>query len=740
MVRALFLLLLLGGSVDRHHENRHSTFCSALYAEDAGVLDFTVETAGHGAVGWAYPFHDTVITTDVLNQGGMKKSSTSCFVASRHQSDGSLVWRRNVCSEYGENQAHSLAVLSGGEVFFTLDHVGVVRAWALDDASLLWDAKVDPSPSPKLWVISGSKELLAVASQEELVFLNAETGEAFDTVNALKSMNGHLRKGQTIHWLALANIAGKNSLKGVFAYVNADGIIQSGNDVYYVELEVGNDQFKSVRSWNKGKHIVADTVVLQPTADGNWHAFAIMKSGAAVVDVTLDSSSAAEEIAASKFHPKWTSVVAVEATAQPSVVRMIGKASPIAESTMALFRLDNAVGWERLYGLEDPPDIEYTSMMYCPVAELVLSTGSDTLIVYRHDSVNPGSATGTTHERLSPLTPLTISGDVFVPDGDTITSASIISCSKDKVTAVLSTERGSTTLLSLDVVESNIVMNVDWAAEEGLSKVSSVVFVDASHLGFDELVEEQDVVTSKLSLAVRLASQWENTLKLMSADGLFETVSHSNRDHIFGFVKIAALLSPSVHRLWGMNTAGTARGRVRWSLDLPKEAMWHSMVHGTTNSAKAIHGINGDTHSREILVLSATPSSVDWMCVDGTSGAVNAHDSVSVSSQVLQVLPIYGPSSGGCRQSAFLLHENRSVTVIPTEEETIAFAEKQLHKSPNGLYTHYIDKVSNQIQSFQISFAEKNPSLLLDLSDRHLLPENKLHRWHILFDTRRFNR
>ena len=149
----------------------------------------------------------------------------------------------------------------------------------------------------------------------------------------------------------------------------------SGNYIYYAELEVGNDQFTSVRSWNKGKHIVADSVVLQPIVDDNWHAFAIMKAGAADVDISLDSPT--------KFHPKWSSVVAFEATTQTSVVRILGRVSPDAESTMALFRFDSAAGWERLYGLEESPDIELSSMMYCPAAELVLSTGRYAVIVYR---------------------------------------------------------------------------------------------------------------------------------------------------------------------------------------------------------------------------------------------------------------------------------------------------------------------------------------------------------------------
>mmetsp|Transcript_15598 Transcript_15598/g.25261 ORF Transcript_15598/g.25261 Transcript_15598/m.25261 type:complete len:488 (-) Transcript_15598:63-1526(-) len=130
------------------------------------------------------------------------------------------------------------------------------------------------------------------------------------------------------------------------------------------------------------------------------------------------------------------------------------------------------------------------------------------------------------------------------------------------------------------------------------------------------------------------------------------------------------------------------------------------MVHGTTNSAKAIHGINGDTHSREILVLSATPDSLNWMCIDGTSGAVNAQDSIRVTSPIIQINPVYGTSSGGCRQASLLLHEDLSITVVPADAETLELAKKQLDKTPNGLYTHKIDKISNQVESYQVSLIE----------------------------------
>jgi ER membrane protein complex subunit 1, C-terminal len=200
-----------------------------------------------------------------------------------------------------------------------------------------------------------------------------------------------------------------------------------------------------------------------------------------------------------------------------------------------------------------------------------------------------------------------------------------------------------------------------------------------------------------------LASQLDNAKKMLSARGLIDAVSHSNRDHIFGFVKIAALLSPSTHRIWGMDTAGDSRGSVRWSLDLPKTAEWHSMVHGTTNSAKAVHGINGDTHSREILVLSAATDYIDWMCIDGTNGAIISMASIPIASPILQVVPIYGVSTGGCRQAAILLHDDLTITVVPADSETTDMAKKQLQKTPNGLYTHKIDKSTNQLQTYQVA-------------------------------------
>ncbi|KAL3926772.1 MAG: hypothetical protein SGARI_005503, partial [Bacillariaceae sp.] len=247
----------------------------------------------------------------------------------------------------------------------------VVRAWTLDDASLLWDVQVDSSDNntPQVWALSGeNKNVVAVASQEDLVLLDANTGEVYDTINALKAMNGNLRKGQQVQWLAVQN-SGSKSIKALFAYVNQKGEIQSGNDLYYAELEIGNDQFKSHKSLNKGKHIVASSVVLQAVDGDKWHALAVTKSGV-LVDVSLDDGSVADEIAATKLHPKWSLVVAVEATSESSIARIMGKASPESEATMALFQFSGQ-GWERWHGSGgEESDMEHSAVAYCPEAGL----------------------------------------------------------------------------------------------------------------------------------------------------------------------------------------------------------------------------------------------------------------------------------------------------------------------------------------------------------------------------------
>ena len=688
---------------------------NAMYKDDVGVLDFSVATAGHGPVGFVHNGNGIVITTDEPTT--TTTTTTSCFVAGREINDGSLVWRRNVCSVPDEDtQAHAIAVAD--DVFYTVDNVGIVRAWTIENGDLLWDARIPVSTdtaSPRLWVTKvGTTIYVAVASaDDELVFLNAETGTIVDKVSASKSTGN----GQRVEWLSVLSSSTSTMIKIVFSKVQiVDGTIQSGNDLYYGMYEIGSKDKKipSLQSLSqiKAKNIVANSLRVFPTDNKSaeeCHLFAVTASGSVVHATIGGSSTSADVTSAGDWNEGWSTVVAVESTADPSVIRLLGKSSQESESAMALFRYENSSSsWKQVLSSSSAT---VAAAAFCSELGLVVTTSNDKSVeIYRQQ--NNGSTT------LS--SPLKTSGDMFGADGDSVVVVSLLECSSSsgKMTVLLGTERGSTTLFSLETTtgdEEVVNVKVNWTAEEGLASLSSAIVLDASHLGFDDLVEEKDAVSRKLSLAGRLNSQWEDVVGMLStANGLINNnaVNFSYRDHLFGFVKVAALLSPKVHRIWGMSTAGKDRGSIRWSLDLPKKAIWHSMVHGTTNSAKATHGIHGDTHSREILVLSVSSTSVDWMCIDGTSGAINSQDTIAISSPVVQVLPVYGTNTGGCRQASLLLGEDLSLTVVPADTETNALIKKQLHKTPNGLYTHKIDKVANKVESYRVAHTEEDDKFI----------------------------
>jgi len=700
---------------------------NAMYKDDVGVLDFSVATAGHGAVGWAQHHNSIVITTDTPTKGS---TTTSCFVAGRQVNDGGLVWRRNVCSVPDEDtQAHSIAIRNTGDededvnVFYTVDNVGIVRAWTIDNGDLLWDTRVpanandndNGTAAPRLWVTkAGTSIYVAVSTDDELVFLNAETGSIVDKISASKVTGNE----ECIEWLSVLPSLSSSSLKLVYSKVQTrDGTIQSGNDLFYGMYEIGSNdkRIKPVHSLGqiKAKHIVANSLQVFPTKINNAnseesHIWAVTALGSVVHATIGGSSSSVDVTSANDWNKAWSIVVAVESTADPLVIRLLGKSPQIdSESTMELFRYENSSSsWKRILSnrpnKKNSSDDSAAAAVFCPDLGLVVTTSNDRSVeVYRQ------------HQDGNILYPLEASGDMFGADGDSVVVVSLLKCSSSgKMTVLFGSERGSTTQFSLESSGDNDKVNVkvDWSAEEGLASLTSAIVLDASHLGFDDLVEETDVISRKLSLASRLNSQWEDITGILStANGLFNNnaVNFSYRDHLFGFVKVAALLSPKAHRIWGMSTAGKDRGSIRWSLDLPKKAIWHSMVHGTTNAAKATHGIHGDTHSREILVLSVSSTSVDWMCIDGTSGAVNAQNSIKISSPVVQVLPVYGTSAGGCRQASLLLGEDLGLTVVPADKETDTLIKKQLHKTPNGLYTHKVDKVANRVESFRVAHTDK---------------------------------
>jgi len=667
----------------------------AIYQDDVGVLDFSIATAGHGAVGWSWSNDEVFLTTDLPNQGSSK--STSCYVASRTIHDGSLAWRRNVCSVPDEEtQAHAVVVGSSnesdGDALYTVDNTGIARAWTVEHGDLLWDAKVtksDTAAPPKLFfVTNNSGNYAAVSASNELVFLNASTGAAKDTITVPAA-----KDGQHIEWLFVLSSPSSNKLLMMFANVDSsDGTIR---DSYVGAHVIGDVGAKFGPGKLKTKDpLVASSWTVVGDAD-NFHAWAITASGA----LGHSHNANSEVLPADFWNDSWITVVDVATMPEdPSVVRVSGTSHPDAEATMEVFRYDDSTSsWKRI--LDNDKDSK-SAVAFAPKLGVVVTapTGGRSVEVYDYQS---GKA-------------LEIVGDVFGADGDSVAVVSVQESSSEEsasATILIGTERGSSTLFSVTKDANTAALKVLWTAEEGLANLSSAIILDASHLGSDDLVEEKsDELAYRLSMAGRLKAQWQEIgVVLSTANGLIGSGSEGNnyRDHLFGFLKVSALLSSQSHKMWGMSTSGADRGSIRWSLDLPKTALWHSMVHGTTNAAKAAHGIHGDTHSREILVLSASPNKVDWMCIDGTSGAINAQDSIPITSPIQQVVPVYGTSiGGGCRQASLLLGEDLSLTVVPQDAPTNGLITNQLQKTPNGLYTHTIDKVANTVESYRVASSD----------------------------------
>lgn len=323
---------------------------------------------------------------------------------------------------------------------------------------------------------------------------------------------------------------------------------------------------------------------------------------------------------------------------------------------------------------------------FCSGAEMLVTVKKDdnSLLVWRSDNGKAGDA-------------LELSSDLKLPEDDHVTSLSTLSCGSDSAAVLLSTQRGTTVQMTfLKDGPSSVRAETKWTAEEGLAQISSALMLDASHY-VGELTEDNE--HKLLQLSSRLDAQLKSITSLFSSESALD-----KRDHTFGFVKIAVLLSQATHRLFGMDTVGSSRGSVKYQVDLPANAEWHKLIHGSANAHKATHGIHGGTHTREVLIVSSVPSSggkeIHWLCFDGTNGDIHAKGSIAVSSSVAQIAPLAGVV-GSCRQSAVLVLEDRSVAVIPGDEATKASVQNQIHSASN-FYSHIIDRENAGLESLRI--------------------------------------
>jgi hypothetical protein len=280
---------------------------------------------------------------------------------------------------------------------------------------------------------------------------------------------------------------------------------------------------------------------------------------------------------------------------------------------------------------------------------------------------------------------------------DSILAMHLVSCNNTGTTTLLlSSIRAVSTFVTCD----NAQCKIPWTRHDGLASIDSGLLLDSSHVAHNE----PDEALALLSVRARWMDQWSRLTRFTSTN---------DRNHVFGFYKTAVLLSSTAHRVYGVDTAGTARGDVRYTVDVPLFASWHRIVQGAPNSVHAAHGINGGTHARELLVMSAafeTKKELHWTCVDGTNGDVISTGTLKLSANVAQVIPLTSHSSS-CRQGAMVLLNDGTILTAPDDGETKAAMELVIGSTENGFYTHTISKSRSTVESFMISSADSKPIL-----------------------------
>lgn len=152
---------------------------ASLYADEAGINDFVLRTAGHGQVGVKYSSvvatmtaaaaasaSDGVWVTSQSNEfpaavsdkgagfidgsnsfTNVQDSSSVCSIAGRNVTSGEVLWRVNACSSSGSRRSsggnifsprHStLASSTYSNMVYSLDNVGIFRAWDAKNNGML---------------------------------------------------------------------------------------------------------------------------------------------------------------------------------------------------------------------------------------------------------------------------------------------------------------------------------------------------------------------------------------------------------------------------------------------------------------------------------------------------------------------------------------------------------------------------------------------------------------------------
>jgi len=304
-----------------------------------------------------------------------------------------------------------------------------------------------------------------------------------------------------------------------------------------------------------------------------------------------------------------------------------------------------------------------------------------------------------------------------------VIDAHLLQCTSNYMETLITSSGGTTHLLPIKFSNndqgqiSSVVVLDAWSAQESLGSVNSAIFLDESHSPQMADMTEEELILS-LTFAFRLQMQIQNLIDFLTGgivDNFLSIIGKGTKDegrsmkkkqYYFGLEKVAVLLSSPLSKVLGMDTG--SKGNLIWSIDLNPTAQWHKIVHGASTTRSSVFGQGmHHPHSHELLILSHTSNAVEWYCIDGLRGHIHSKSAVSISSPVVQVLPIHSHGGVGskCRQSAILLHEDNSVSTVPNSPQSLNEISNML-SSTNGIYVHTVNKKTGTLASLQINLEE----------------------------------
>ncbi len=660
-----------------------SIFTAGLFADEAGQNDFTIATAGHGIIGTTYAqvtsdgksvltssssCYATAIVKDYednVGGGSGGGSNSGCYLSSRSLSDGSLNWRRNVCSQPigGSGSGGGVSVIRHAVYsnphdarVYTLDDYGMLRIWNDTNGALLKEMPL---------VVTTASVSVEGGYNPRIVNLDTRVMGAILTASAAES-------------------EGSSPMSEIVAFYND---AQFQDDAVLTAIDILTNA--RVASNNGSAKPSIFGVLPKPSSKSSYYVLAgwdrdgvTSLSEMGMTEVTLVDNEVEFSKEFIKLNPKGVSTSADIQVSSVHVETQDGKDVLIA----------NVAGKD-------------TELIYTPTTKNVEEVPSktfvqcDDFVVYAsgNDSViNIGE------------------GDNF-DMGDSINGFFGLQCYKDCLTVLVSTSRGTTSLLKIG--KDNQVETL-WENEEAFASASSAIFLDnvsslQSAEGTDNDEDDEAALIDSLSFSSRLSSQMKSLQSFLSGgfiDSITSLVSGSGtgvsqKDAVFGLNKVAVIVSDHFSKVMAIDTSSSSKGRgnLMWSLNLNPSATWHKVVHGAANSRSSAFGQGiHHPHSPEILILSETSDSIEWRCVDGLRGRIISEASIPITSSVAQIIPVHGHShaSGGCKQNAAFILEDNSIAFVPSSAKGIIEASIS---SDVGMYTHTIDKDTGFFRSMKLS-------------------------------------